>query len=547
VCPPGEIICQNNEAMECDGAGGYLNIIPCDPDICVEGIGCAECEPGTFQCNGDTVEECTPAGDAWLPIEDCDPLQGMICNDILGYCTGPCAPAFLGLSYIGCDYYPTVTSNSVDSAVFNFAVAVSNTTAVAADVTITSGAAVIASQSVAANSLELFNLPWQAALKGGDSIDLAEVWPTIVAVDGAYRVRSTQPVTVYQYSPLEYEGQAGSCTVPGDPSCSYTNDASLLLPTNAWQNEYAVASRNGLANQIPGFYAVVARDDDTTVELFPSATGGAVVAGAGVAANGTGTVTLNEGDVLEVYSTESEAADLTGTVVSADKPIQVFGGHRCIYVPNATPYCDHIEETMPPVLTLAKEFLVTAPWLPNPGNVVTARMVRVIAVDGATNVAYDPAQGGAPTFLANTGDWFEIASTSADFQITADKRILVAEYLRGRMATASTVGDPSMAVAVGVDQFRPSYLFYAHNGYLNNYVNVVAPNGTTVTLDGVGLAGFIGIGATGFSVLRVELGPGAGGVHEITGTQPFGISVYGYGIDTSYWYPGGQNLELLPG
>jgi hypothetical protein len=36
-------------------------------------------------------------------------------------------------------------------------------------------------------------------------------------------------------------------------------------------------------------------------------------------------------------------------------------------------------------------------------------------------------------------------------------------------------------------------------------------------------------------------------VHEITGTQPFGISVYGYGVDTSYWYPGGQNLELLPG
>jgi hypothetical protein len=308
-----------------------------------------------------------------------------------------------------------------------------------------------------------------------------------------------------------------------------------------------VAARNGLADQIPGFYAVVARDDDTTVELFPSATGGAVVAGAGVAANGTGTVSLDEGDVLEVYSTESESVDLTGTVVSADKPIQVFGGHRCIYVPNTTAYCDHIEETMPPVLTLAKEFIVTAPWLPNPGNVVTARMVRVIAVDGATTVSYDPAQGGAPTSLSGTGDWFEIAATTADFQISADKRILVAEYLRGRTATASTVGDPSMAVAVGVDQFRPSYLFYAHNGYLNNYVNVVAPTGTTVTLDGVGLAGFVAIGGTGYSVLRVELGNGQNGVHEITGTDAFGISVYGYGVDTSYWYPGGQNLELLPG
>ena len=34
-----------------------------------------------------------------------------------------------------------------------------------------------------------------------------------------------------------------------------------------------------------------------------------------------------------------------------------------------------------------------------------------------------------------------------------------------------------------------------------------------------------------------------GDVLEIsTGSEPFGISVYGYGQYTSYWYPGGLNL-----
>ena len=36
------------------------------------------------------------------------------------------------------------------------------------------------------------------------------------------------------------------------------------------------------------------------------------------------------------------------------------------------------------------------------------------------------------------------------------------------------------------------------------------------------------------------------GNHEITGDQPFGITVYGYGAYTSYWYPGGLNLEEIP-
>jgi hypothetical protein len=31
----------------------------------------------------------------------------------------------------------------------------------------------------------------------------------------------------------------------------------------------------------------------------------------------------------------------------------------------------------------------------------------------------------------------------------------------------------------------------------------------------------------------------------ITSSQPFGISVYGHGQDTSYWYPGGLDLDVI--
>lgn len=128
----------------------------------------------------------------------------------------------------------------------------------------------------------MITLPWVDELKDATGSTLA--------IDGAYRLRTTQPVTVYQYSPLEYTNGFES---------SYTNDASLLLPSNAWTGNYRVVARNtwlfvsGGINY-PGFYAVTALRDGTTVTLSPSVTGGAIIAGGGIASNGQGTVILNE-------------------------------------------------------------------------------------------------------------------------------------------------------------------------------------------------------------------------------------------------------------
>ena len=40
-------------------------------------------------------------------------------------------------------------------------------------------------------------------------------------------------------------------------------------------------------------------------------------------------------------------------------------------------------------------------------------------------------------------------------------------------------------------------------------------------------------------------GPNADGSHSITGSAAFGITVYGYGQYTSYWYPGGLDLSTI--
>src|SRR5690606_26670114 len=117
---------------------------------------------------------------------------------------------------------------------------------------------------------------------------------------------------------------------------TFTNDASLLLPTNTWTGNYVVVARNAWSSY-PGIYAVIAKEDDTEVSLIPSATTAVVTTFTGINADGSGTVTLDQGDVLHVAAPATGGSpdpnDPTGTRVQASKPVQVIGGHACTDVP----------------------------------------------------------------------------------------------------------------------------------------------------------------------------------------------------------------------
>lgn len=540
-CPQGAIICDGNTAQVCDGNGGYLSETDCSPQICAPNVGCADCIPGEGSCNGNVATVCDADG-MGTTDQYCDPLQGMTCNPGTGTCDGACAPDNLELSYVGCDYYPTITNNDwldfqtdQNWVYFDFAVAVANTTPATANITVTQGATTIASQPVAANSVEIIALPWVMAL--ADAVEQGT--NTAIVTDGAYRLRSDRPITVYQYNPLQYTNGSGGYT--------YTNDASLLLPVTAWTGSYRVVTRNHFAGMLPSLYAVTASQDNTSVTVTPSATGGIVVAGAGISANGTGTVVLNEGDVLQVLSAsggpDPDPSDLTGTLISADKPVQVIGGHMCVYIPYQYSACDHLEESMPPLETVGLEYIVSTPLIT--GSSTKGRLVRVIATEAGTNISYDPPQGGAPTSLANAGDYFEIGVTTADFKVIGDKPILVSQYMVGQSYPGTSSGDPAMTLAVPIAQYRTEYLFHAPTNYDANYVNVIAPSGTAVNLDGSAVTGWAVVGSTGFSVAKVQLSNAGNGNHVINSSLPFGITVYGYGQWTSFWYPGGLDLTPL--
>jgi hypothetical protein len=467
----------------------------------------------------------------------CDSALGETCDPSSGTCSGPCDAAAIGLSYVGCEYYPTVTGNMVSDQ-YHFAVAVANASSIDAQITIDGGALTAPDTfTVPAGAVKVETLPWQPALKlcvGMAALDCGGTQTNgAFAVGGAYHLRATTPVTVYQFNALEYQ-------IAGATEPSYTNDASLLLPANAWRTQYYVTSWPG--GPYPSELAVSALHDGTHVTITPKAAttsaGGAPAFAIGVPQ----TVTLDAGDVIELAST---TGDFTGSLVQADLPVQVFGAHYCTDVPSGVGFCDHLEQSMLPVEALGTRYAISAPAVT---TIATGKVevIRIVATAANTTLTYDPPQATAPTTIANAGDFVEIDGSTASFLLTASAKVLVAQYMEGQEAGGDT-GDPSMAMAVPLEQFRTEYLFHAPTNYDSNYVDVTAPAGDQVMLDGAPLA-FAPIGTTGFGLARINplsSGPGNDGNHTIQGSMPFGITVYGYGQFTSYWYPGGLDLDTI--
>ncbi|MCZ2111085.1 MAG: IgGFc-binding protein, partial [Dehalococcoidia bacterium] len=326
-------------------------------------------------------------------------------------------------------------------------------------------------------------------------------------------------------------------------SNSYTNDASLLIPKNAMTGNYRAIARHHWAGY-SGFYAVTAVEDNTSVTLAKGPQGGQVKAGIpGIDATGAGSVTLNRGDVIQLLTnggtSNSDPNDVTGALITASKPVQVIGGHNCTFVPDNTGYCDHLEESMFPIETIAKDYIVTSPLIAV--NTPKANMVRIVAIDPNVQLTYDPPQAGAPTTIASAGGWVEFQS-GASFQISGTGRFQVAQYMLGQGAGGGS-GDPAMALTVPPFQYRRDYLFHAPTNYSSNFAAIIAPVGASVTLDGAAVTGFATIGGTGYAVKHVLLSNAGNGNHTLVSDTAIGVTVYGYGQYTSYWYPGGLDLR----
>ena len=108
----------------------------------------------------------------------------------------------------------------------------------------------------------------------------------------------------------------------------------------------------------------------------------------------------------------------------------------------------------------------------------------------------------------------------------------------------ANIGDPDFLIGVPVEQYRADYVFLVPIKYSKNYVNIVAEPSAQVTLDGnvIAPSKFKPVGSGAWTAARLVVSEGS---HTLTSDRKVGVTVYGWDLYVSYSYPGGMNIETL--
>jgi hypothetical protein len=521
-----------------------------------------KCNASGKVCVNSEVRECSPDGGIGVKVAECNGA-GEACID--GECKTGCAAAAINTSNIGCEFWAVDLDQENDiltnAAGAPWGLVVSNAGLASSIVTIEindaePGAAQILSAwktvTVAPRSVQTIEMPTREV--DGSLLGKNE-GPGTMLSSRAFRVRSTEPIIVYQFNALKAQ---------------FSNDASLLLPTTSLGQTYRALSwpaANPVGLGAPperGYVTIVGTTPGTVVTVKVSQ---AVLGGGGIPKtpkDGIVTATLGPFDVLNLetegsFSDLARSGDLTGSIVQSTAPVAVFVGTELStgYIGNKFPprpdpastgtICclDHVEEQLLPVESYGKNFAI--PRSPPRGKTfVETDAIRFMGVASKATVTTSlPAPDAM--FTLEPGEVRDIR-TALDFVATASEPIAIGQVQVNRDLTEDYLGDPSLSILPAIDQFRQDYLFSVPTSWRKNYVALAMPEGTMVKQDGTSITGCAApapmgaIAGVKYVALRCDITEGA---HTITADKPFGLMAYGYGNAGSYAFVGGTNVRKI--
>jgi IgGFc binding protein len=612
ACTEGQARCQGTVLQTCTASATWQTTADCSAsgNTCSTALAaCVTCNPGAMECQQQTVVTCDSAGQTWVPGQACDTSQGYACRQ--GACQNLCGLASAEQSNVGCEYWGADLDNadvspSENAAAQQYAIVVSNVQSdVPAHVTVeqddsslgdaSHAPAVVASAVIAPQNLEVFNLGPREV--DGSADGTFNTGTGTALTRHAYKVTSDFPIVAYQFNPL-------------DNVNVFSNDASQLLPFSglnsgvglayvvpAWPQTIAITSdpTTNFGIELRAFLAIIATRDDTHVQVQPTAR---VVAGgpfaSGLAAGGTGTVTLQAYEVLNLETGDFNA-DFTGSLVSADQPVAVFPGSEASDAPTystlADRYCcaDHLEHQTPPLRTVGKSYVLAK--MPNRTSAVIAAGADIGEIDETEYykvVAATPGTTHVTTTLPAPYDAFDLTAQGAanilpskyDFLLQASQPAMVlqvqASQDAGGVPRGLPGGDPSTLFPSPVEQWRSDYVLLTPDKYVFDYLVIVAPSDAQVFVDGLALdstnsdvtasdgltAQSRGSPTPPYWTYRYQLSypiidptaqppnnilPGKqnDGVHHIQSDQPVGVTAYGFDSYVSYAYAGGTQLTVI--
>jgi len=296
----------------------------------------------------------------------------------------------------------------------------------------------------------------------------------------------------------------------------FSTDMTTLLDEDALGTRYRVMTY-GEGSQRKQM-SVTAVEDNTTVQITPNA------GISGIAAGETGTVTLNAGESVFYRS----SGELTGTIVTADKKVAVFGGNECTNVGGVSA-CDHLVSQQFSTDNFDTEFRISE----NFGGGSDSDKLRILTDTDGTEVFLNGASQGT----INAGEFLDIDRVGNGV-VTSSAPVTVGQFIRGQSGTRTT-GDPAFAIIPSVDQQLDSYAYATPIGgdvFGENFLNIAIDSliASSLTLNGspVDTSSFIDLSGVLFG--NVAIDPGFG---TIEASDDFLATISGFSSFDSYFTP----------
>jgi hypothetical protein len=546
----GALIACGPTAPAKNGDGGTGDAAPDAPQCARR---CTEDQRQVLDCEDKVVETCSGT-------DACDVSQSR--------CTNACAAADANHRSIGCDYY--AVHMDTYHPTYCFAVFVANTWTSPAKIGVEHNGTALPVESFTrlpvGSGPGLTYAPYNAAggippgevavlFLSGANTSLVPC-PTPAAVPGAskigtaltdaFHITTDVPVVAYQISP--YGGGKTAVTA-----------ASLLLPSSVWDTNYVAVNVAEASAGMPSLN-IIAREDGTVATIQPVAD---VQGGGGVPAAAAGqplALALRKGQHAQI----SQITELTGSIITSNKPIGFMAGHTCMNMPTTGSYCDHGEQMIPPIRALSHRYVgvMYRPRVP----AETQTFWRLVgAVDG-TQLTWSTNVGGPATLNKGQSVMFQTGTPFVVSSQDRDHPFMLFTYMTSSSYVALEYGDPDFVLVVPPAQYLKQYVFFTDPTYPETNLVIVRARGQDqlfhdVTLDCLGqVTGWQAVG-TDYQYARVDLMTGnfspvgtcSTGRHEIRSTAPFGLWVWGWGTpltatetkNVSYGYPGGMNVTPI--
>lgn len=245
-------------------------------------------------------------------------------------------------------------------------------------------------------------------------------------------------------------------------------------------------------------------------------------------------------DRFETYQI-AHNTDLTGTFIESSNPIAAFAGSDCTEL-NGGKYIDHLLEQLPPADTIDKSYIVP----PNSDGRDT--LIRITATKMSD--IYYMIGTVIRTRLLTRYDFFDIRiSSNQSCYIKSTEPVLVTGF--GLHSNSSTLGDPSMTIVPGINQYLNYYKIPIPTGYVHNVVSIMIKESSKAfirindeLLNAVDIVyeDSLSIGNVTYSVVSILVAQGEFKAFTFDGER-FGVMVSGIKNGEAYGFSGNS---LLP-